>query len=566
MQYLEGLIHQEFTTMPVLALFIALAGGYAIGRIPFGSFRLGGVTGSLLAGILISLFGVQIDASIKSLLLILFIFAIGYDSGPQFFRSIGRHTLREVFLSLLMACTALLTVVAVARVFGFDKGLAIGIASGGLTQSSMVGVAADALAKMGIPADKLNGYISDIGVGYAITYVFGTLGPVIVCTAILPKFMKITLKDAALLEESKLSHTRALNADERFALGGLTGRVYRLKEGAFATVAELEASAGELPITVEKVKRGSSFLHISPELALKRGDVLLIVGRREALLPLEKKIGNEMAGASGINLIMKTQEVILTNDALGGFPLKKLFSDMQDQIRHGVYILSISRGGKDIRLDGEDKLMHGDTLKLYGSAEDVRQAVSAIGVPILPSVKTDIMTMCLGIIIGLLIGMVSVDVWGIPLTLGSGGGVLISGLFIGWLKSRYPQFGGTIPSAASELLKDLSSAGFVAVVGLNSGAAAISAIRHDGLTILAGGMLVTLTPLLLCMLLGRYVIKYKNGAVFAGALAGARVSNPAFVQVVNLSGNSVPAMPFAVTYCLSNVLLILLGPILAAVI
>jgi len=559
-------LHDEFVVMPVLALFIALAGGFIIGRIPFGNFKIGGVAGSLIAGILVSLFGAQIDASVKSLLFALFIFAIGFDSGPQFFRCLGKNTLREVFMSLSMVCAAFLTVVAVAKVFGFEKGLTIGIAAGGLTQSPMVGVASDALAKMGFAPDVLNAHIADIGVGYAITYVFGTLGPVIVCTAIVPKFMGKSIKDAALEEETKMSQIKALNADESLALDALVGRVYRMDMNTFTSVAEIESSGGEFPVTVEKVKRGNSFLHIRQNLKFKHGDILLLVGRREALVPLEALIGPELTGVFGINLIMKTQEVILNNADFTGLPLKELLGGMKSQIRHGVYVLSVSRGGKDIILDAEERLTNGDMLKLYGSEEDVEKAVGVIGIPIIPSAKTDVLLMCLGIIAGLLVGMLTLNIAGIPLTLGSGGGVLLSGLLTGWLKSKRPQLGGTIPSAASELLKDLSSAGFVAAVGLNSGAQALNAIHQNGAAIVVGGLFVTFVPLFVCMLIGRFVLRYKNTAIFAGALSGARNSNPALVQVISLAGNSVPSMSFAVAYGLSNVFMILLGPILAAII
>lgn len=115
-------------------------------------------------------------------------------------------------------------------------------------------------------------------------------------------------------------------------------------------------------------------------------------------------------------------------------------------------------------------------------------------------------------------------------------------------------------------MKDFGLTGFVAIVGLDSGLQAISTIREHGLAILLGGIIVTLVPLLVTNLIGRFLLGYKNASVFAGSLSGARSANPAFGQVLNLSGNSVPTVPFAVTYALANVFLTLLGPLAVALV
>ena len=107
-------------------------------------------------------------------------------------------------------------------------------------------------------------------------------------------------------------------------------------------------------------------------------------------------------------------------------------------------------------------------------------------------------------------------------------------------------------------------AGFVAAVGLQSGLLAIDTIRSSGLSLFMIGVVVTLVPLILSMLFGRYVLRYDNTAVFAGALSGARSANPAFGGVLDKAGNSVPTVPFAITYALANVFLTLLGPLVVA--
>lgn len=128
MDLLKSIFHQS----PEAALFASLALGYWVGNFRFGSFQLGGVAGSLLAAVLISQIGIQIDSGIKAVLFALFIYAVGFESGPQFFNSLGRHSVKEIMMAVVVALSGLITVVVIARVFGLDKGLAARLATGSI--------------------------------------------------------------------------------------------------------------------------------------------------------------------------------------------------------------------------------------------------------------------------------------------------------------------------------------------------------------------------------------------------------------------------------------------------
>jgi aspartate-alanine antiporter len=545
-----------------------MALGFLVGKIPFGKFRLGGVVGSLLVGVVISQFGVSIDDSMKNLLFTLFILAVGFDSGSDFFRSLGKNTIREVILAVLVAATGLFTVWGVANLFGFNKGLAAGIASGGLTQSAIMGVAGDALARLGLSGNQLQQYTADVGVGYAVTYVFGNIGAIIVCVHILPKVMKKGLREAAVAEYAGQSKEESLEEGQQLAVADLVGRVYCLQEPIFAgaKLKMLEASCGAMPITVEKVKRKGVFLDIDPNLALEIGDLLLLVGDRKCLIAFGSKIGSELSGVSDMNLVMKTQEVILKNKEYENLSSSEISEKIDETIKHGIYIITISRNGKRVNPYSEEIIHDGDILKLYGADRDISEAASTLGVPIEPNNKTDLILMSIGAVIGLLVGMLTLKIGGIPLTLGSGGGVLLAGLFLGWLKGKHPALGGTIPSPVSEFCKEFGLCGFVSVVGLSSGQLAIKTVMEHGWSIFLGGVLVTMIPLLICLLVGKYILRYKNAAIFAGALCGARSQNVTLGSVLEETGNTVPMISFPIAYALANVFLTLLGPLIIALV
>lgn len=566
MENLFEMIHSLFSKSPELAIFLSLAIGFWIGKFKIGSFQLGGVAGSLLAAVLVSQFGVTVSDTVKNILFALFIFAVGYDSGPQFFRSLGRQTLREIALAAVVALSGLATVVILAKMFGLDKGLAAGIAAGGLTQSAIMGVAGDALGKIGLDPETLKTLTGNIGVGYAVTYIFGSFGAIIVCVNVLPKFMGKSIRDAAMEAESEMNGGAvSLGPNEEMALSALVGRVYRLKEGSFSTVKELEESSTTLPITVERAKRNDAMLSIRQDLPLKAGDYVLLVGEREAISKIDEKIGTEVDSVPGMTLVMKKQEAVVTNPKFIGRKFGQVWDNAKTDVRHGVYVLSASRAGSNLKVVADEVFEEGDILTLYGSPEDVRRVSDVLGYSIIPSDKTDFVFMGTGIVIGLLIGMITVRLGSLPVTLGSGGGALLSGLAFGWYRARHPKM-GNLPSSASQLLKDLGLAGFVVIVGLNSGLQAITTIEQQGLTIFMIGVAVTILPLLMAMVLGKYLLGYKNSAVLAGALSGARSANPAFGQVLSVAGNSVPTIPFAITYSLANVFLTLLGPFIVALV
>jgi len=554
-------ISSLFSQSPEIALFLSLAGGYWIGAFRFGKFQLGGVAGSLLVAVLLSLFGVHIDNGVKSLLFALFIYAVGYESGPQFFRSLGRQSLREIAMAAFLAVSGLLTVILLARIFGLDKGLAAGVAAGGLTQSAIIGTASSAIAKLGLAADEVQRLQGNVAVGYAVTYIFGSFGAIIVCVNILPWLMKRSIRDDAMKAEAELlAGAQVYGPGESPALPELVGRVFKIGAGNHGTIAELEGSAHHL-LTVERVKRNGALIGVEPGLALQQGDMILVVGRRNEVVG--KAIGEEILPDPDMELVMITREVAVTNPDFTGKTMGSIIGSVTDALRHGIYVLSLKRAGVPVKLDQATVIQSGDVVTVRGTSEDVQRAAKAAGTSILPSDKTDWVFHGIGISVGLLIGLAVLRIGSIPLTLGSGGGALLSGLVFGLLRTRnYSR--GNMPIAASTLLRDLGLAGFVAVVGLQSGLQAITTIRESGIQLFLIGVVVTLLPLILTMYFGRYVLKYDNTAVFAGALSGSRSANPAFGEVLDKAGNSVPTTPFAITYALANVFLTLLGPLVVA--
>ncbi|WP_334322650.1 aspartate-alanine antiporter [Gilliamella apicola] len=555
---LDGLKHS-----PEILLFLSLSLGYLIGGIRIGKFQLGGVAGSLLVAVALSVFGVTVDAGVKAVLFALFIYAVGFESGPQFFRSLGVKTLREIFLALFIAIAGLITVVVLAKVFHLDKGLAAGLAAGGLTQSAIMGTASDALTQLGVSPEELSRLQGNVTIGYAVTYIFGSLGAIIICVNILPKIMGRDIGDDAIKAQAEQLHgSLLLGANQNFALSDISGRLYRVTNKINQSVSDIEKTVNG--ISIERIKRGNKILEASPDTLIKAKDIILVVGHRDAMIQANDLLGSEVDSASGMDVVMNTQDVEMRNSRYVGQSLSQvLSSDEVMQLKHGIYLVAIHRDGQTLPLNNDFHFKLGDVITIYGTDSDLRRVIDKIGAPITKSEKTDWIFHGLGLVVGLIIGLIVIRVSDIPITLGAGGGALLSGLLFGWFRSLHQTI-GNIPTGAVQLLKDFGLAGFVAVVGLSSGLQAINTIREQGLSLFLIGVVVTVLPMLLAIYFGKYILGYKNAAVFAGALAGARSANPAFGEVLNKAGNSTPTNSFAITYALANVFLTLLGPLVVA--
>lgn len=557
-------IHSILDQAPEIALFLSVAGGYWIGKFQFGKFQLGEVAGCLLVAVAISQIGVSIDDGVKSFLFALFIYAVGFECGPTFFQSLDRKSIREVLLAVVLAASGLITVIVMAHLSGLDKGLAAGIASGGLTQSAIIGTASSAIGKLALPAEEIQRLQNNVAVGYAVTYIFGTLGPILVCVNLLPWMMKRSIRDDAIkAQTAMLAGTHPLGPGEQYAMRALVGRLYRIEQAAGRTVAEIEAAAANGPVSIERVKRNNMLIGLQPTLRLQTGDIILLVGRRAGVVGLAGTLGVELRTSRGMDVIMLERDVVITNPAYTHRTVAEIRRATADIQHHGVYVTGVKRSGVPLTLTPNTVIESGDIATLYGSAKDVQRVAKSVGTDIIPSDITDWIYHGLGLVLGLLIGLAEIRIGDIPLTLGGGGGALLAGLLFGWYRTRNLTI-GNMPVPAMTALRDLGIAGFIAVVGLQSGRQAVNTVAESGLSIFLAGVVVTLVPLLITLLVGRYLLRYDNAAIFAGALAGARSANPAFGEVLTQAGNSIPTVPFVITYALANILLTLLGPLVVA--
>ena len=552
-------VHNVVAQAPEIFLFLAIATGTVLGRIRIRGFALGATACILMVAVILGQLGTfVIPPLLKSIFFGLFVFSIGYRSGPEFFASLNFRTLHQVALALVVGVSGLLAVLAFAFLLHLDPGTAAGLGAGGLTQTSMMGTASGALSQLGLSEDALKQYQANIAAGYAVTYVCGYILVLLFVPLVAPRLMGVDLKEEAIKLEAELQGGAAPKPGN-LIYRKFQARAYRVSIAAGLTVCEVDARIGRRAV-VERILRFGKDVEVKSDTILRPNDEILLAGPTAVILAAAPIVGPEIEGEHVMQSVPgDALEVFVTARELHGRTLSEIVDGMNDTAR-GVFLRSLTRRGQEVPIAPQTRIYVGDVMTLVGLIQDLDRIVPKIGQVFRSGDRTDIAFLTIGLAAGLLVGLLSVNVGSIPLTLGGGGGALVAGLFCGWLRSRRPTI-GAFPPAAQQSLMDLGLGGFVAAIGLASGPAALAAIQANGLTLLVAGIVVTLTPMVVGTLVAHRILRM-NPVIVCGALAGAMTVDAAVTGCCEVAESQTPVLGVAVPYAIANVFLTVLGPII----
>ncbi|WMD23519.1 aspartate-alanine antiporter [Achromobacter seleniivolatilans] len=553
-----------FNSVPIAVLFVTVGLGYLIGKLKVGPIQLGGVCGTLIVALLIGQTGCQMRGDLKEVAFALFIFAMGYSGGPQFFANLNRSSLRYIVLPVIEAVLVLTIVLAAVPLFGLDAGTAAGLAAGAATESAVVGTAAEALKHLGLPDAEVQRMEANIATAYTLTYLVGLISIVFFTSQIAPALLRINLREASKALEEKLGVASGDGDETNLpTLPRLVGRAHVVKDAGGMSVADVETQLGGRTV-ISRILRNGEAVDATPEDTLNTGDIVVVLGLRRFALRAGSVVGPEiqLPEAHADDLQLSELAVIVNKKTINGHTIGELAKRPSARRARGVFVQSIVRSGHVLPLTPSTVVQYGDLVTLVGAEPELSQAGAALGNELRRSGVTDLVFLAFGILAGLMVGSLSARMWGIPVSLGSGGGALVSGLVCGWINAKRPAV-GHMPAHAVQLLKDLGLAVFVACVGLSAGPEAISLIREHGAVLPLIGLLVSLGPACLSLWIGHKILKIE-GPLLVGAIAGQHVSTPAISAILGASGSSVPLLGYTVTYAIANVLLPVLGPIIVS--
>lgn len=558
MEYFVDLLREN----PTIPLFLTLGIGFWLGSLKIKGFSLGPVTATLLIGVVIGQLDIPIAEPLKTVSFLLFLFAIGYRVGPQFFRGLKGDGVKQMLFAVIECAICIVVCIVAARLMGYNTGTAIGLFAGSQTISASIGVGADMIASMKIDPEMKRQLTGMIPAAYAVTYIFGTIGAAWITANLGPKLCgglakaKQQIADIeAEMEEGEFSAEPGRIVANR----PVSFRAYRAESTFFKrprTVSEIEEALRGLGhrLFVERLRVGGEVVDVEPDVKVRRGDVIVIGGRRETVVNEAGIIGQEVVDHELMNFEAENLPVTVSKHGAAGMTFGAL---RNSDFMSGVLVKSLVRDDVHIPLHKRTVLEAGDVLTLVGLQKDVAEAVGEIGYPDRKTETTDVAFLSFGVALGCFFGALCYHFKGIPISLTTSGGALLAGLFFGWLRNRKPTL-GRIPSSVVWVLDNVGLCLFIAIVGLAAGPTFISGLKEAGVGLFFVGLACTAIPLIISIFIGHYIFRFPI-AVTLGCVAGGRNAVAALGAIQDTLDSTIPAMGYTVTYAVSNFLLIFGG-------
>lgn len=540
-----------------LTVFAVIALGYLLARIKIAGIELGATTGVLLAGLVLGQFGLKIHELVGTFGFILFIFTIGLQAGPSFFTVLAKDGAKYFAMAVVVSVSAFCLVYGITQVLDIGAGYQAGILGGALTSTPTIAGAQDAIKSglaplHGIDATQI---ISHINVAYAVTYVFGSIG-VIFMIRFLPFIMGIDLPK----EAKKLSHESGLGvstSQQEMAKQLPVIRAYKIPSGELVgmTIEQAIIAVGKRVLPL-KVRRDGQVMDADPALEIHEGDIISVIGELSDHMRRGAEIGPEILDRDLLNYQIVTKEIVVTSSDVVAKSLKEL--ELLSQ--HGCIARAIIRTSVEIPVSEQVKLNKGDRLSVMGEEKHIARLADRLGRIESETTHTDLLTLSVGLTVGLLLGMITIKFGWLSFAIGSAAGLLLTGILIGFLRAQHPTFGG-VPPAARLVLSELGLAFFMASIGVNAGHHLFDVMMTVGPQLVLIGLVVTFVPVMIGYLFGHKILKL-NPVLLLGSLTGAMTSTPSLDVITKSAKSDIPALGYAGTYTFSNVLLTIAGSII----
>ena len=547
---------------PELALFLALATGYLLGRLRMGSFKLGPVVGCLLAGVAVGQIGIVVPGVLGKTFFLLFLFSIGYKTGPQFFRGFGRGALPQVALTLLFDVTGLLTAYAMATALGFNAGTAVGLLAGASHSSEALGIGSDAIARLAVGDEVRRALTADATVAYAVTYLIGIFAGIFVLVQAGPWLMRVDLRAECKKLEDELGMKKeeigVVSAYKQFVM-----RAYKVPEKMDGKdVAEIESEFSPERVFVERVKNAQGVFDAEPDLRLHAGNLIVLSGRPRMLAGTDNPLHSyEVEEPQLLDVPAIAVDYVLERKDLAHRTLAEIIELLERDVpTRGVYLRKVLRAGQELPLGSKLVLERGDVLTLIGAKRHVDRVAARLGPVERASHATDLVWLCLAVGIGGLLGLPAIHVAGLTIGLGLPVGVLLASFVVGWLQSIRPLF-GRVPEPVIWLFDSLGLNGFLAAVGMSAGPSFVRGLRSTGLELLISGLIVCAVPYLLTILAGRYIFRIHPG-ILLGMCAGSGTSSPGLAAIQEKAESRVPVLGYGVSYAISALVFAVWGSVI----
>lgn len=550
-----ALLHQN----DILLLFVVLAVGLSVGKIRIANMLIGNSIGVLLTALLFGNAGFTFDADALNIGFMLFIFCVGIEAGPNFFGIFFRDGKHYLLLALVVLVSAIAVTMVTANMLKLDLALATGLMAGSLTATPVLVGAKDALNSglAGIDDSQLvQSMVDSLSVGYAMSYLLGLIS-LILLAKLMPKLQKQNLAESS----RQIARERGIGEVAQRKVYLPIIRAYRVGPELINWIDG--RNLRELGIYrqtgcyIERIRRHGILANPDGDAILQEGDEIALVGYPDSHARLDPSFrhGKEVFDRDLLDLRVVEEEIVVKNDSIAG---KKL-SDL-NLSEYGCFLNRVVRAQIEMPMDHDILLNKGDILQVSGEKSRVLGLAERIGFISVHSQIADLLAFCCFFIVGLLIGAISMTFGHIAFGLGSAAGLLLAGITLGFLRANHPTF-GYVPQGALNMTKDLGLMVFMVGIGLSAGSNLFDSLAQVGLAVFVTSLLVSTVPVVIAYLFGAYVLKM-NRALLFGAIIGARTCAPAMDMINEHARSTIPALGYAGTYAIANVLLTVAGTLI----
>ena len=534
----------------ILAATIAL--GTLLGKIKIGGISLG-VTWILFVGIAFGHFGMGIDPKVlgfvKEFGLILFIYSVGLQVGPGFFASLKQNGIRLNVMALCVLLLGIGVTLAIGAISGTSLITMTGILSGAVTNTPSLGSAQQTFLETTGANDP------SIALGYAVAYPLGVIGLILALVLMRKLFRVDPVKENARLEAEHIIETHdpdrvtvvitnpQLDGKKVYDIARLLNRQFvisrMLRPGSDPVLADAQT----------EIRLGDKVFFVSDPRDTEA--VTTFLGER---IEMDQAVWDRISGATEL----VSRRILVTKGKING----KQLGSLQLRNHFKVNVTRVNRAGVDLIASPSLSLQVGDRLTVMGTEASINAVAGLLGNSSKRLREPNLIPMFIGILLGVALGMIPFHIHGIPLPvkLGLAGGPLIVAILMSRFGARFHLVTYTTMSA-SLMLREIGISLFLAAVGLAAGPEFISTLQGGGLAWVGYGFLITVIPILLVGLLGRWVFKF-NYFELMGTLSGSMTDPIALSFVSSNSPNDIPAVSYSTVYPLTMFLRVVSAQIL----
>jgi len=527
----------------MVALFAILAIGSWVGQLSFRRISLG-TAGVLFTALVFGHFGFTIPKGVMDLGLLLFVYAVGLQAGPRFFRTFRSHGIQLVVFAWTVAVTGMIAAGLVGYLLDLPFGLASGLYTGALTCTPALAAAIDIMERI---APGASGPVS---VGYGIAYPFSMVGMVLLIQ-FLPRLLHRDVK----AEEERWRRQREKDAP------ALQARTFKITNPNCDGKRVRDLNPHRMTLAnISRIKHGERVFAASPEAVVYLGDVVMVVGPQEELDKMQFLLGEECSERMDVNADVLSVDVEVTEQALSG---RKL-AEMMAWERYTVVITRIRRQGQELTPTGTTTLEMGDNIRVVGDKAAVDEFVRLVHGRPHKAEETNMLPFLAGLLLGILVGAIPINLSnGLEVRLGSAGGAFLVSLLVG-------HFGGIgplrlyVPPAAKNLSRELGLMLFLAGAGINAGSHFVEILAQQGVSLLLGGAAITILSALAGLLV-MHLYYHLNMLAIMGALSAAMTNPPGLGAANAQTDTDLPTLYYASVYPAALIFKIVLAQVLVEV-